>query len=358
MATPNYEIDPNDERLTQVKSDEKAALSENEKTYDGIISGAEAYYDKQIQASKDWEAEQKRQQQERTDFTIKQIEQDKAQAQKDYTKEQSGAYVDWQKQSNQYGANAEQMAASGLDNTGFSESSQVAMYTAYQNRVATARAAFEVTKQNFANAITEAQLQNSSLLAEIAYNAQQKQLELNMQKYMNSQTLLLEKVNAARTIEQMYHTRYQDTLSQINAENSLAEQVRQFNEQLQLEKYKFAWQKEQAKPKTTTSSKGSSGGGGSATSSKGSSGSASSEKTSSKTSIPDNKETMDSITALGYGPISAEALAKKVDSGEVDEYTENGVTKFKKNNLYVPESAASKAAKDKPWLFKNAGKFK
>ena len=138
----SYEINYDDQRFQDVESDKKQAISDLEKTYSGMINESDSYYQAQINASKEWEKKQTELQNQQTDFAIQEIEQNKAQAQKDYTKEQSGAYVDWQKQSNEYGAEAEQRAAQGLENTGFSESSQVSMYNAYQNRVATARESF------------------------------------------------------------------------------------------------------------------------------------------------------------------------------------------------------------------------
>ena len=182
MAT-NYDINYDDERFQQVEAEKQQAITEVDKTYSGMISQSDKYYQDQINASKDWANTQQQLQQDKTDFAIEQIEQQKAQANKDYTKEQSGAYVDWQKQSNKYGVNAEQMASSGMTNTGFSESSQVSMYNTYQNRVATARESYNLAVLNYNNSIKDAQLQNNSALAEIAYQALQQQLELSLQGF-------------------------------------------------------------------------------------------------------------------------------------------------------------------------------
>jgi hypothetical protein len=244
-------INYDDKRFTEVETDKKAALAENEKLYGGMVSNTDKYFQDQIDASKDWADKQTQIQQEQTDFAIEKVEQQKDQAKKDYTKEQSGAYVDWQKQSNQHGVRAEQMADKGMQNTGYSESSQVSMYNTYQNRVATARESYVRAVQNYDNAITEARLQNNSALAEIAYKALQQQLELSLQGFQYKNTLLLEQANKKFQIESEYHNRYQDVLNQINTENALAEEIRQFNESMAWEKYVY----EQAHS-------GSSGGGG------------------------------------------------------------------------------------------------
>ena len=238
-TTPNYDINYEDERFQKVESDKSQALTELEQTYGGMIDSTDKYFNEQIQASKDWADKQSQIQQENTDFAIEQIEQQKEQANKDYLKEQSGAYVDWQKQSNKYGAEAEKMASSGLTNTGFSESAQVSMYNTYQNRVAIARESYNKAVLNYNNAIKDAQLQNNAALAEIAYNSLQQQLELSLQGFQYKNSLILEKANKKTELDNTYYNRYQDVLEQINTENALAEDIRQYNETQK-------WQTEQA----------------------------------------------------------------------------------------------------------------
>lgn len=238
MAT-SYDVDYNDARFKQVESDKNTALTQSNSTYDNMINESDKYYQSQIDASKAWADKQTEIQQANTDFAIEKINQEKEQAEKDYKKEQSGAYVDWQKESNKYGANAETKAASGLTNTGYSESSQVSLYNTYQNRVATARDTYNKAVLNYDNAIKDAQLQNNSTLAEIAYEALQNQLELSLSGFQYKNNLVLQKQSASQTIEDTYYNRYQDVLSQINTENSLKESARQFDANM-------AYQKEQA----------------------------------------------------------------------------------------------------------------
>lgn len=238
-STNPYKIDYGDERFTRVESEKTAALDELEKTYSGMIGESDKYYQQQIDASKEWADKQTQLQQEQSDFAVEQIEQQKDQAQKDYTKEQSGAYVDWQKQSNRYGVEAERQASAGMSGTGFGESAQVSMYNTYQNRVATAREVYNRAVLNYDNAIKDARLQNNAALAEIALQALQQQLELSLQGFQYKNTLVLEQANRKLEVENNYYNRYQDVLNQINAENALAEQIRQYNEALDWEKYQF-----------------------------------------------------------------------------------------------------------------------
>ena len=244
MAT-NYDINYEDERFKQVEAGKQQALTDVENTYSGMIGETDKYYQDQINASKEWANTQQQLQQDNTDFAIEQIEQQKAQAQKDYTKEQAGAYTDWQKQSNAYGVNAEQMAQSGLANTGYSESSQVSMYNTYQNRVATARESYNLAVLNYNNSIKDAQLQNNSKLAEIAYTALQQQLELSLQGFQYKNQLLIEQSNKKMEVDNQYYNRYQDVLAQMNQENAMAEEIRQYNESMVFQKEQFAEEKRQ-----------------------------------------------------------------------------------------------------------------
>ena len=250
MATPNYSIDYNDKRFTQVEDAKQDALNEMNDKYNGMIDQSDKFYQSQIDAANQYAEQQKQLQQEHTDFAIEKVEQQKEQAEKSYKKEQAGAYVDWQKQSDQYGAKAEQLASSGLQNTGYSESSQVSMYNTYQNRVGTARESFNQAILNYDNAIKDAQLQNNAALAEIAYNALKTQLELSLQGFQYRNQLILEQLNQKQNIDNTYYQRWQDVLSQMNTENSLAEQVRQYNESLAEQRRQYnetlAFQKKQA----------------------------------------------------------------------------------------------------------------
>lgn len=357
MAEPNYDINYDDSRFKKVESEKTAALSDLENTYAGMINNSDKYYQDQINASKDWADKQTQLQNEKTDFAIQQIEQQKEQAHKDYTKEQSGAYVDWQKQSNEYGANAEQRANIGMAGTGYSESAQVAYYNNYQNRVMTARDSYNQAVLNYNNSIQEARLQNNSILAEIAYEALQKQLELSLAGFQYKNQLLLDKADKKTALEQNYYQRYQDVVNQINTENALAEKIRQYNESLAEEKRQF----DVLHPATTGgSSGGGSGGSGGGSSSikkknpdKNTTGSGNMNK-----SIAANKNAHavategkgvkttvdeDSVNDLNRGPINAEQLDTLVRDGYVEEYVEDGQYKFKNSGKAIANSLKYKS---------------
>lgn len=239
MADTNYAINYEDDRFKQVEADKQTKINETNTMYNEMVNSSDSYYQAQIDASKEWANKQQEIQQANTDFAIEQINQQKDQAKKDYTKEQKGAYTDYQKEVNAYGANAEQMAANGLQNSGYSESSRVSLYNTYQNRYATAKDSYNRAILNYDNSIKEAQLANNSALAEISYQALQTQLELSLQGFQYKNTLLLQQADAINKVEDTYYNRYQNVLAQINQENALAEQVRQYNEKIAEERRQY-----------------------------------------------------------------------------------------------------------------------
>lgn len=317
----SYEINYEDQKFKDVETDKKKAISDLEKTYSGIINDSDSYYQKQVDATKDWEKKQTEIQNQQTEFAISEINQKKDQAKKDYTKEQSGAYQDWKKQSDPTGVRAEQIADMGMQNTGYSESSQVAMYNDYQNRVVAARETYSRIVQDFDNDITQARLQNNAALAEIAFNSLQKRLELNLQGFQFKNQLLLEQANKKTELEQMYHERWQDVLAQMNTENALAEEIRQYNESIALEREQFEWQKSNFKK-----SSGGGGGGGSSRSSGGSSSSSSSNKIE---------------KSSGSGSSAADQLNAAIAAGATKDKVANAISNAVKNGTISKSEATS-----------------
>lgn len=240
-AAINYD----DPRFKDIEIQKEQAINEADTKYNGMINDSDSFYQAQIDASKEWADKQSQLQQERTEFTIEKIEQDKAKAENDYKKEQSGAYVDWQRQSNQYGANAEVMAEKGLQGTGYSESSQVSMYNTYQNRVATAREGYNFAVLNYNNAIKDARLQNNSIQAEIAYNALKEQLGLSLDGFQYKNQLITDGMKFKQEIDNTYYNRWMDVLEQQNRDREFSESKRQFDASYELERKRFAEEKKQ-----------------------------------------------------------------------------------------------------------------
>ena len=362
--TPNYEIDPNDSRITAVKDEGMKELSDHDAMAEEIKGNTDKYFDGLKEGIEDYKDKQTKLQNEQTNLTIQGIEQDIDDLKKDYTKEQSGAYVDWQKQSNQYGAESEKMAATGLANTGYSESSQVSMYNQYQNRVAIARETFIRAETDFKNKIAEAKLQNSSMLAEIAFNALQQELQLSLQQTQYNNQLLQELSSQRNAIKQSIWNRYQNVIDNINAENALAEQVRVNNSEIayrdvqtQLAKKEMEkLQEEIATERAARIAKYSTGGdppGGSTgikkTNNKGTSAKKTSPAGNQKIQQTAAKEVSQGDTKASYtidtdsamkaaGPVNAAQMDRLVRDGYVEDYEENGQIKFKKSAKAIASS--------------------
>lgn len=224
-----YSINYEDQRFKDVKTEQAQKEAQTSQNYDTMINDSNQYYQKQIDAAQDYAKQQSELQQAQTNFQIEQINQQKDKTEKDYIREQKGAYTDYQKETNKYGVNAEQMASSGLSNTGYSESSKTSMYNTYQNRVASARETYNQAVMNFNNQIQQATLSNNETLAEIAYNAMQNQLKLSQQAFEYKNTLVLAKEDALQRLNDTYYARYQDVINQINNEIDLQVQVDKIN---------------------------------------------------------------------------------------------------------------------------------
>lgn len=259
-ADGGYSVNYDDQRFIDVKNEQTQQEAQLNETYDNILNNSDKYYQNQIDATKEYADKQSELQQAQTDFAIQQIEQQKDQAQKDYTKEQKASYTDYMKQTK---SNAQNMANSGLSNTGYSESSIVSMYNQYQNRVGTAKESLNQAILNYNNSIQQATLANNEKLAEIAFNALQTQNQLNQQAFEYKNTMILQKEQALQNLNDTYYARYQDVLSQINNEIDLqmaldqidreyeqwmtefTEQVRQFNTEHEQWMTEFNAQQEQ-----------------------------------------------------------------------------------------------------------------
>lgn len=344
-----------DKRLTAVESAKKEAINTANNTYNNMINQTDSKYNELINANKDYATKQQEIQQQNTNFAIEQINQQKEKAEKDYTKEQTGAYTDYQKATDQYGVQAEQMATSGLQNTGFAESSKVQAFTSYQNRYNTAREVYSNAVLSYDNAIKDAQLKNNAQLAEIAFQSLQTQLQYALEGFQYKNELLQTKLNTQMQLESEYNNRYQQVLSQINTENSLAEQIRQFNEQqaeqrrqynesLAYQKQRDAiadsqWQKQYALQQASAS-KSSSGGSSSSSSKKSSSkltnGSSSkkSSSSSSKTKLSGGSSTKGWVSsremANSLGLPAAVNLDKVLSSKEYEKKVVDGIGYWKK----------------------------
>jgi hypothetical protein len=259
MST-KYEVDPNDPTLKAVEDERANELYQNSHDIDEQIYQSDKDYDSQIKGYEDIKITLEKNQNEATDLAIQKLENAQEQAHKDYMKEQTAAYTDYKKQSNPYGYEAERIAASGLSGTGYSESSKVRQFTAYQNRVAVARQTYKQAETDFKIAIQEAKVQNNAALAQIALETYEKTSALIIQKLSAKQGLLSDKAKNELQINTRYDTKWQNEYENLFNEKKLEEDARQYDATLAFQKAQLAEQKRQFDLQYGDNSGGSSGG--------------------------------------------------------------------------------------------------
>lgn len=258
----NTKIDTNDSRLTNIEAQRQQAINasngnynqlinESENTYNNLINNSNNAYNQMINNSQQYydkinntlEQGYKKQEQARnaqTQATIDEINRQKGITERDYQKEQRGAYSDYKNQTNPYGVQAEELASNGLTRTGYAESTITNAYNTYQNRVATARTSLQDSLANYQAQITSARNSNNTALAElwsnvytqIAQNALdgfkyrntlntnrlQNEQNLTANKIQNKQSLTEARISNENTLQARYDSKYQNMLAQINNE--------------------------------------------------------------------------------------------------------------------------------------------
>lgn len=194
--------------------------------YDNLIKDRENYIN-------NWAETQKENQQKQTDYNINLINQNKEEAQKNAEKETKDAYVDYMKQTNEYGGAAETLASKGLATQGYSESSRVGMYNTYQNRVATTNAALTKANTEFNDQISQALINNDIQLAEIALNQMQESYKLALEGFEYKDTMYNNKINYINDINNNYFTRKSSLQDRIDNYNSQINNITQIQSELE-----------------------------------------------------------------------------------------------------------------------------
>lgn len=256
-----------DERFKQVEEEKQQQLNNINQTYNDLMQERNTLTNQQNELINQWQTTQNENLDKQLAYQQDLINQQKQQAEKSYQKEAKSAYTDYRKENDQYGVSREQQVASGLGNTGYSESSRVNMYNTYQNRLSNAKQSMDTAYREFDNAIREAQLQNDVTKAENALTALQQKLNISLEAFNYKSQTQSDLLTRQQNINDSYYNRYQNVLNQINYENQQQEAIRQYNENMayQRERAKVAdaqWQKEYdlSRSKARASSGGSGGG--------------------------------------------------------------------------------------------------
>lgn len=311
-----------DQRLLDLQTEHGFAVGDVSDVYNFEISKNEVEKDKMLGAlDKSYQAGVN-ELNASTDAVVNDLEGKKDELENSYDVESQAAYVDYKKASDPYGVNAEQMASMGMSNTGYSETSRVAMYNQYQNRVAVARAAFTKATADYDKAIADARMQNNVALARLASETYLKQAELSLYYVQKHDTLLAQKTTAIEEVNAKYTTKWQEILEQIEKEKEL-----KIQQDLQDEKERLATlaknkaAAEASMTPTTAPTNPLTG--------KTIGGDRLISKADNKETLPDANDPnleidVDSIYNLGYGPLTARELEKLIRMGEVVEVVKDG----------------------------------
>lgn len=243
-------INQTQQQINNLQTEKQNAINEYETGYNNQLQQYNDLQQQQQNYIDTWAANQKEQQQKQTDYNIGLINQNKEEAAKETQKQTQDAYIDYMKQTNQYGGALENLASRGLATQGYSESSKVAMYNTYQNRVATANAALTKANTDYDNQIQQALLNNDAALAETALEQMKQTYQLALSGFEYTSNLYNQRLSYLQNIENTYYNRGQDLqalqagyageLGKIRQyQEQLAEERRQFNEKMAEEKRQF-----------------------------------------------------------------------------------------------------------------------
>ena len=169
---------------------------------------------------------------QQTQIQTDELNHEKEKIDKDVNKTTSGLYTNWQKQTNQYGVQAEQLAQQGLANSGYSETTKTALYNTYQKNVTDTLNNARDLKSDYDFKITQARQQGSVQQAQAALDLYKQQAELLTQNYELRQNR-----------EQYLYQQERDKVSDNQWQKTFDEQVRQNEIENQWKQKNYDYQK-------------------------------------------------------------------------------------------------------------------
>lgn len=182
-------------------------------------------------------SEQERKQNElinqQTQIQVDELNREKEKIDKDVTKTTQGLYSNWQKQANQYGVEAEQLAQKGLANSGYAETTQTALYNTYQKNVTETLNNARDLKSDYDFKITQARQNGSVQQAQAALDLYSQKIQLLTQNYELKQNR-----------EQYLYQQERDKISDQQWQKTFDEQVRQNEIENQWKQKSFDYQKQ------------------------------------------------------------------------------------------------------------------
>lgn len=171
--------------------------------------------------------------QQQTQMQVDELNREKEKLQKETDKTTQGLYANWQKQANQYGAGAEQLAQQGLGNSGYAETTRTALYNTYQKSV------------------TDTLNNSRDLYADYNFKIQQarqngsiQQAQSALELYSQRLQLLTQNYELRQNREQYLYQQERDRVSDNQWQKTFDEQVRQNELENQWRQQQFEYQKQ------------------------------------------------------------------------------------------------------------------
>ena len=153
---------------------------------------------------------------QQTQIQTDELNREKEKIDKDVDKTNQSLYSNWQKQTNQYGVQAEQLAQQGLANSGYAETTKTALYNTYQKNVTDTLNNARDLKSDYDFKIAQARQQGSVQQAQAAVDLYAQRLQLLTQNYELRQNR-----------EQYLYQKERDKVSDNQWQKTFDEQVRQ-----------------------------------------------------------------------------------------------------------------------------------
>lgn len=173
---------------------------------------------------------------QQTQIQTDELNHEKEKIDKDVNKTTSGLYTNWQKQTNQYGVQAEQLAQQGLANSGYSETTKTALYNTYQKNVTDTLNNARDLKSDYDFKIAQARQQGSVQQAQAAVDLYAQKLQLLTQNYELRQNR-----------EQYLYKQERDKISDNQWQKTFDEQVRQNEIENQWKQKNYDYQQQRDK---------------------------------------------------------------------------------------------------------------
>ena len=173
---------------------------------------------------------------QQTQIQTDELNHEKEKIDKDVEKTTSGLYTNWQKQANQYGVQAEQLAQQGLANSGYAETTKTALYNTYQKNVTDTLNNARDLKSDCDFKIAQARQQGSVQQAQAALDLYKQRAELLTQNYELRQNR-----------EQYLYQKERDKVSDNQWQKTFDEQVRQNEIENQWKQKNYDYQQQRDK---------------------------------------------------------------------------------------------------------------